>query len=321
MCQHQGLVQQTLMNINCQIRQCSSSDKHLMIEGIESSTQDYDQSIYKTVQRLQQDYYWSSTGSGNEQDQEFLIYKLASRNHPERALITSIVMSAFQATFQVNDPIYSPKQIQFEIGNELEKYHYKSRIFEFRQSTKNEQTFSLLPDLVCGEYIKITLIGKPQMQRTDRKRYIAIRYVGLKGQNLINIQDPDTKDLLSSEDQNINESESDQNEESKSCENLIKLPEQQVNEFLIELNIIERKQTQNEIYSYLYKHRMLIFHNFDHIQKDNTLSRFSMEKLVQFCQVQYGVIDYYVTMIVIKMLDYMNCNKMDINNFLQAFQF
>ncbi|CDW77923.1 UNKNOWN [Stylonychia lemnae] len=227
MCKYQSQVYEILMSIHQLTSQCLHSDSHLMIEGIESSTQDYDQSIMKTVQRHKNDYFWSSEGSKNESDQEYLIYKIASRDQSESALITSIVMKVFQANFQFNDPLYPPKQIQIEIGNELEKYHYKSKIFQVIQNTQDEQKFSLYPDLVCGQYIKITLFGKPQIQRMNGQRYIAIGYVGLIGQNLRFIQQANITNLLASEELQIKERESDQNEELKTCEKCINLQEQQ----------------------------------------------------------------------------------------------
>jgi hypothetical protein len=44
--------------------------------------------------------------------------------------------------------------------------------------------FCLLPDIVVGEYIKINLIGKPAIQSADNLRYIAIRFLGVKGINI-----------------------------------------------------------------------------------------------------------------------------------------
>lgn len=47
-----------------------------------------------------------------------------------------------------------------------------------------------------GEYIRINLIGKPKIQTMDKQHYVAIRYVGVKGQLVDEIEDYDTKRFL-----------------------------------------------------------------------------------------------------------------------------
>eukprot|EP00347_Sterkiella_histriomuscorum_P017753 403348128 len=155
----------------------SQKEDHLIIEGVQASSQDYNQSIFRTLDRRSYDYFWSSSGSLNPNDSEWLIYKVANLGqNQEKALIHSVIISAFLPRFQHGMPIYPPREIQIEVGNSPNHYHYKSPIFAVQQNTNEEQTFCILPDVVVGEYIKITLIGKPTMQNTDKEYYIALRY-------------------------------------------------------------------------------------------------------------------------------------------------
>jgi len=59
------------------------------------------------------------------------------------------------------DYLYPPRQVQFEIGNSIDKFTYKSPIFDVIQNTSKEQVFHINPDLVVGTYIKVHLFGKP----------------------------------------------------------------------------------------------------------------------------------------------------------------
>ncbi len=51
--------------------------EHMEIEGVEASSQDHDQSIYRTLDRKSLDFFWSSTGSESSLANEWLIYKVS----------------------------------------------------------------------------------------------------------------------------------------------------------------------------------------------------------------------------------------------------
>ena len=44
------------------------ADNHVELEGIKASSYDYNQSIYRTLDRRSLDFFWSSAGSSNEED-------------------------------------------------------------------------------------------------------------------------------------------------------------------------------------------------------------------------------------------------------------
>lgn len=39
----------------------------------------------------------------------------------------------------------------------------------------------MAPDMCCGRFVKFNLIGKPGVQTTDEKHYVAISYAGIQG--------------------------------------------------------------------------------------------------------------------------------------------
>lgn len=73
-------------------------------------------------------------------------------------------MAVFKPRFHPGHPLYPPKNIQIEVGDHPDRMYYKSRIFKVDQTTDAEQNFTLFPDLVTGQYIKVNLLGKPKAQ-------------------------------------------------------------------------------------------------------------------------------------------------------------
>ena len=57
-------------------------------------------------------------------------------------------------------------------------------MFEVHPETSDEQEFIILPTFAIGTHFKVNLIGKPSIQDTDNKHYIALRYVGVSGMAL-----------------------------------------------------------------------------------------------------------------------------------------
>ena len=90
------------------------------------------------------------------------------------------MITAFQALFHTQDPIYYPEKFRVLVGFIPNEYHYVSPLFKFEDNAK-DQYFSLLPDVVIGKYVKIEFYGKPQIQDMDDKYYIALQKVSCQG--------------------------------------------------------------------------------------------------------------------------------------------
>jgi len=76
----------------------ATAAQHMEIEGVRASSQDFNQSIYRTLDRRSLDYFWSSNGSETPEAEEYLIFKVAPKSMSElnpRALITSVVIGVF----------------------------------------------------------------------------------------------------------------------------------------------------------------------------------------------------------------------------------
>ena len=144
------------------------SKNHIKIKGIRASTQDKEQSIFRTLEREGMYLFWSSIGTKSELDNEFLIYKVCD----EMAMIHSVTMSVFKS-----DKTYPPKKIQFEVGDREDHYYYQSDIMDVDQNSSKEQVFNLLPDVAVGKFIRLNLIGKPGYFK--KEYYHVIRYVGV----------------------------------------------------------------------------------------------------------------------------------------------
>jgi hypothetical protein len=71
-------------------------------------------------------------------------------------------VAVFNSRYEASSPHYSPRAVQIEVGSsQAGPFHYKSPIFPVQANSEKEQIFTLAPDLVIGEYIKVHLIGKP----------------------------------------------------------------------------------------------------------------------------------------------------------------
>lgn len=76
----------------------ATAAQHMEIEGVRASSQDFNQSIYRTLDRRSLDYFWSSNGSETPEAEEYLIFKVAPKSMSDlnpRALITSVVIGVF----------------------------------------------------------------------------------------------------------------------------------------------------------------------------------------------------------------------------------
>ena len=123
------------------LRKCLKSATSLPIMPMDQSSCDYNQTVHRTVNKHDPDQFWSSGGSETAEADEWLSYKIpfqAQENSPGKdlslegcALITKFSVKVFNPSrLQLVDFFYSPKQVQLEIGNSPDHYHYKSKVFE-----------------------------------------------------------------------------------------------------------------------------------------------------------------------------------------------
>lgn len=149
----------------------------LELIALSDSSHDFNQTVHLTLDYNNLNTFWSSLGSETSESTEDLVYQI--RDSPW--LISSVMITAFQAKFHTDDPIYPPRWFRVLVGFVPNKYHYASQMFKFEYSA-DDQYFSLLPDLVFGKYIKIEFYGKVQKQEvSDEKYYIALQKVWVNG--------------------------------------------------------------------------------------------------------------------------------------------
>jgi len=154
----------------------SNWKNNVNLKGLESSSHDYSQTIHLTLDTSNLNNFWSSSGSNSKDSTEWLSYKIEG----EACLISSVSVSAFQALFHTNDPIYPPSKVRFLVGMIPNQFHYTSPLFDYQQNS-SDQFFHFLPEVVVGKYLKFEMYGKPQMQSIDSKYYIALQKVSCQG--------------------------------------------------------------------------------------------------------------------------------------------
>lgn len=169
-----------------------------------SSTDNYpEESIMNTLDPrdkiLNRDSYWSSKGSDNTEAPETLIYYLTANF----CVITEIHLHPYQASFQLDLPIYSSRFVRFRMGhpkswNEIEHdfmeaeecaddkfiWTYTSQMFPVAQENQL-QRFKLPEPVICiGGFLQIELLGRVQKQAADGKYYICVAHVQAIGRQL-----------------------------------------------------------------------------------------------------------------------------------------
>ena len=75
--------------------------KHVEMTGIEDSSHDYNQTIHLTLDTRDLNSFWSSKGSDSADSSEWLLYKI----NDDPWLISSVMITAFQAMFHYEDPV------------------------------------------------------------------------------------------------------------------------------------------------------------------------------------------------------------------------
>ena len=154
-----------------------SLDKFILdLKGVEQSTYDYNsQKIEWTLQYDREYTFWSSVGSDSIEDSEYLIYEIKDGT----CLISTIQITAYGTGYGSTKQYY-PRSVRFLIGNSIDNYHYISPLYKYAKNL-NDQHFFLLPDIVIGNYVKMEFYGKPTMQNSDQRYYIAIKHVCISG--------------------------------------------------------------------------------------------------------------------------------------------
>ncbi|KAL3157685.1 hypothetical protein ABBQ32_012121 [Trebouxia sp. C0010 RCD-2024] len=151
--------------------------QHVLCEGVTASSCDHGvhQNIGNTLS--DDDAFWSSTGSGPQQE-EYLLYRLASPH----SYVYAVQIAIYRARYQLGAPMYPPKSISFETGfsqNHMQPVpgHYQAQL------TDHVQTFKL-PASSAGQFLKVIMHGKVQQQLEDRQYFTAIRCVKAIGRCL-----------------------------------------------------------------------------------------------------------------------------------------
>ncbi|KAI3498330.1 hypothetical protein L1887_34102 [Cichorium endivia] len=169
-----------------------------------SSTDNYpEESILNTLNPrdkiLNRDSYWSSTGSDDQEKPETLIYNLTANF----CVISEIYLRPFQASFQMDFPIYSSRYVRFKMGHpkswsEIDHdfmesqecaddkfvWTYTSQMFPMAQENRL-QRFKLPEPVVCiGGFLQIEFIGRVQKQAVDGKYYICVAHLQAIGRRL-----------------------------------------------------------------------------------------------------------------------------------------
>jgi hypothetical protein len=131
---------------------------YLIKEPINASSFDHEmQDIDKTLDHSQFTF-WSSKGSENRENVEYLDYKLDGN-----CMVTSISIKPFLAHYQRNLPVYAPLKVSFQISDSPEFINVVNSKMYSMENVPEHQVFELEPVLI-GSYFRIYLHGHANTQ-------------------------------------------------------------------------------------------------------------------------------------------------------------
>ena len=132
---------------------------------------------------LNYDYnFWSSRPQHSPDTNEFIIFKLE-----HESLIFSVNFKLYRVRYQ-EGILFPPKFIKISIGKTKQRFEYESDEFEVKLN-ENYNTILILPTIISGRYIKLTLIGKLSRDPESQFWYNVLRFVEIIGFSLKNTLD------------------------------------------------------------------------------------------------------------------------------------
>lgn len=221
------------------------------------------------------------------------------------ALISSIKLQVFNPILMQNvSHKYAPRAIQIEIGNFQDVYHFKSEEFPVDQESAQLQEFFLLPNVVCGRYIKVHLLGKPHKQTMDNKFYQAISYFGVNGLTFDQIKEetpstsgPDFQKILHS----LLIKSSCQFYDSVELTDISDLKSVELRTDIKEFDELKTLLPHRRN-AWLFYHREGLDYHYDQLMDDNLVTNKDIEYLFEWALENQGISDTVMTRIVLKHL-------------------
>ena len=149
-----------------------SNPQNLKITSTTASSTDRDQVSQNLL--IYDDLFWSSAPNQSSDSDEFLILELESKS-----LIFTVNFKLFRAVYQ-EGTLYPPKFIKVSIGTTKDSFEYETDNFEVNIS-ESYNTILILPNIVLGKFVKLTLIGKQSKEPGTELWYNVLRFVEIIG--------------------------------------------------------------------------------------------------------------------------------------------
>lgn len=134
--------------------------------------------------------FWSSRGSADPDEPEFLEFSLVDQG---TALIQVIEIVPYCAHYQRKLPTYGSKAVRISVAmdEEFEQVVYRSQEMRCQCEDKfHTVRIDFQPMIIVGKFIRIEFLGKIQRQFEDNLFYISIGRIGVQGFLLSEIQSP-----------------------------------------------------------------------------------------------------------------------------------
>lgn len=158
----------------------------LAVRAVMCSSVD-EQQVPSNVLTDESDAYWSTSGTPDQNVEEWIIIQLKQ----PVSIVRSVSVRFWAAWWLPERPVYSASQLQIEMGHTQGRMHNISEVLDVRASSTLQQ-FRLDAGPLCksGEYLKVKLLGKTQMQLEDGLYYIVVNRITVQGKALPLVPSP-----------------------------------------------------------------------------------------------------------------------------------
>jgi hypothetical protein len=145
----------------CGARKEFENPMHIMKRTLKASSADHEgQDIDKTIDHSQFTF-WSSKGSENRDNIEYLDYALDGN-----CIVTQVSIKPFLAHYQRGLPVYAPLMVSFEISTNVDFDQTVNSKLYTMVNTPEHQVFDLEPVMI-GSYFRIYLHGHRSTQTSN----------------------------------------------------------------------------------------------------------------------------------------------------------
>jgi hypothetical protein len=156
----------------------------LVASSVDNEGQDLDKVIGQSGSNRRT--FWSSTGSPDPLSSEFVSFHLH-----DPSIVRSVTLRPFRAWFQQGEPLYAPRAFRVLVGtysSGIATWHWRSDVIPCPVSEEAREEYDITaqisPEFVAGNIVGVTLLGRQEVQPSDKLFYTCLERLEVTGLTL-----------------------------------------------------------------------------------------------------------------------------------------